>query len=375
MLSILIILILIIALQKVRGVSNRLNTENTKWGVEEIYGEDLLDQHDYARDGFKILESHEGDLYGSIESNKLYKTSGINSDRYLIHEFQEKDRIVSMESLANGNFLVCTSESRWLDKANGKIYLGKEDSPELKKVLDLAIGDAYHWNYAHDEDGYVFISEYGYKGEDNNARRIYRSKDFGESFELVYEPETEEGYHNHIIHIDKNDSEKIYQVIGDDNKRLLISEDRGDSWRSLDWGDYHPTSIIDMGDYLLMGLDGVPYSGIISFDKETEEISKSLKLNKPDGGSVYTMLETDGKIYAGFMSYADKDSWDGTIYTSEDGGESWEREFSFDKLDESAGLGIYKFIENNGEIYIDMHFPYMEEKSLKTYFGTVKLNI
>lgn len=342
--------------------------------VHDKYGVEVTEDYEYSRDGFFVLASYENYLYGKIEPNILYKTLTTNGIRIPIYEFDKEDKIISIYTLKNGSMLVGTSESRWLDRQNGKVYLSKDGGLSFKKVLDLEIGDAYHWSYASDDEGYVYISEYGYKGEDNNARRIYQSKDYGESFDNIYEPKREEGYHNHKIHVDRKDKNKIYQVVGDDNKRLLISEDRGKTWRTVWWGNYHPTSIIDMGDHLLMGLDGAPYSGIIRFDKKTEEVSEALKLSSPEGGSVYTMLYNRGTIYAGFMSYGDKDPWDGTIYISKDQGKTWQKDYSFDKLDKVGGVGIYKFVPKGDKIYINIQLPYKEDGRIKHYFGTVEID-
>lgn len=337
------------------------------------YSDIGYEEYLYAKDGFNVLSSDDDYLYGTIKGNRLFKTENINGSRFLLQRFE--DNIVSLEVLENGNILLCTTRGRWLEDAGSKIYLSKDKGKTFEVVLEMKTGDAFHWNYAHDDEGYVFISEYGRKDKQDNARRIYRSNDWGETFECIYEPKEEEGYHNHKIHIDKLDKNIIYQVVGDDNKRLLISRDRGDTWESIYWGDYHPTSLVDLGDSIVFGLDGAPYSGIVKFDKETMKISQKLRFKKPKrGGSVYAMTEYEDKLYAGFMSYGDSENWDGRIYTSDDDGENWGLLDGFDKIEETMGVGFHKFVEKGGKLYVNVQLPYeSHDGSSKHYFGTLKI--
>lgn len=344
--------------------------DNLNLKYEDI---ELIGGYEFAKDGFRVLESDDEYLYGVIDSNNLYRTKGINEKRELIQTFDKN--IITMHTLENKNLLLSTSESRWIDRPNGDIYLFDDDSKELKKVLTLKSGDAYHWNIASDKKGNVYISEYGIKSEKDNARRIYKSDNFGEDFKLIYNPKKEEGYHNHKIIVDKNNENIVYQVIGDLNKRLLISEDKGDNWRSIDWGNYHPTSIIDIGDYLILGLDGAPYSGIARFNKETEKVEEVFKTPKPYGGSIYSMIEHEGKIYAGNMSYSNKEKWHGSIMVSKDKGKTWEIEYIFDKLSEDMGVGLNKLVSHEDKLFVLCQIPYKCPTSgeNKHYFGTIEL--
>lgn len=300
----------------------------------------------------------------------LYRSSDYGESWELVHIFEKK--IEAIHIAPNGYIFISISNDRWSREAKGEIWRFSDTELEFIKVLDVESGAAYTWNIASDDEGYVFVSEYGYKGEIDNARRIYRSKDSGDNWEIVYEPEEILGYHNHVIHIDEEDNNIIYQVVGDDVKTILRSEDRGDTWESIVDG-YHPTSIIQIDNEILFGLDNYPNSGIIRYSKETGEVSDSLITPKPFSGSIYDMIYVNDIIYAGLLSY-DYNNWDGSIFISRDKGHTWENFLVWPK-DSRIGVGFYKFSVMDDYLFVWVTLPVEIDGIIEKYQGTLRIKL
>lgn len=335
------------------------------------YGEEI--KYSLLEPYFKVMAADNeyiwaaGDGQGDQFMKLLYKSSDYGNSWELVHTFEKT--IEGIHITEKGCIFVSISDDRWSDKANGEIWRSTNGGISFIKVLDLKTGTATNWNMASDDEGYIFISEYGYKGEERNARRIYRSKDNGLNWYIVYEPEEISGYHNHIIFIDKQDKNIIYQVIGDETKLILRSEDRGDTWSPIIEG-YHPTSILQIGNEILFGLDNYPYSGIIKYNKEVHKFENCFETPEPFDGSIYDMIYVNDIIYAGFLSYDDNE-WDGSIFISRDKGQNWENFFTWSK-EEDIGVGFYTFSAQDDYIFVWVTLPIEKDGIFEKYQGTLR---
>ena len=314
------------------------------------YAEEVIPKYDILEPFIKVMAADEEYLWaaGGTEDEFmkiLYKSKDHGDTWSIVHIF--KKTIEGIHINPNNNIFVSISNERRSQDAKGEIWRSTTNGAYFTKVLELESGVATNWNFASDREGYVFISEYGNKIEDN-ARKIYRSKNNGKDFEIVYNPEAIKGYHNHIINIDNRNPNIIYQSVGDDEKFILMSKDRGNSWSSIIEG-YHPTSMIQIDNTILWGLDNYPTSGIIRYDLNTEKLDYSIITPKPFGGSIYDMINVDGILYAGMMSY-DYDKWDGTIFTSKDKGLTWNNYLIIPRSEE-IGVGMYKFVTQGDYIF------------------------
>ena len=307
----------------------------------------------------------------SWETNTLYRSDDFGDTWIKTAKFDKT--IESVHITYDNTILVSLSKGRWLKEANSEILVSKDGGDSFQSVLALKSGAAYTWNIASDDEGYIFVSEYGYKSLPNNSRRIYRSKDGGLNWEIVYEPKETQGYHNHIIHIDQNDKNIIYQVIGDDVKAILKSTDRGDTWKKMISGTYHPTSVIQIENDLLWGLDCAPKSGIIKYNTSSKKLGFAFQTPKPYGGSIYDMMYVNDIIYAGFLSYSEPSNhWDGSIFISRDKGKTWENFCIWPKY-QNMGVGIYKFSHQGDYGYIWGVFPLDEGGTC--YYGTLRFKL
>ena len=153
----------------------------------------------------------------------------------------------------------------------------------------------------------------------------------------------------------------------------MMSEDRGDTWIRLE-ENTHPTSVVQIDDKLVYGLDGYPFGGFKIFDTNENKVIKDIKVDEIKKGSIYNMLEVNGKIYAGALSYNYQD-WPGRILESNDGGNTWETILLWNKP-EGFGVGFHDMVYWNGSLYIGVGVP-MENSDGDVYWGrgTIKIEI
>lgn len=303
----------------------------------------------------------------------LYRSGDLGASWEKVYAFPKL--IEGIHVTPKGVILVSISNGRWKKDADCEIYHSVDGGKTFKKVLDLKDGAAISWNFASDEDGYVYISEYGYKEAPNNARKIYRSKDSGISWRVVYNPKPRANHHNHIIQIDKDNKNIIYQSIGDVHKEIIHSTDRGDTWSKL-VHDYNPTAMLQIDRDIFWGLDNHPRSGIIKYNKDNKKVDFSLNTPKPYNGSIYDMIYENGVIYAGLLSYSQPShTWDGSMFISRDKGKTWENFAVWPKLNEKSGVGFYNIVAKDGYGFINGQFPVMRNGQPSHYVGTMKFKL
>lgn len=335
------------------------------------FGEESIAKYDIIEPFIKIMEADEEYLWAAGGSEEefmriLYRSDDYGDSWSIVHIFNKT--IEGIHISPNDNIFVSISNDRRGQDANCEIWRSTTKGSWFLKVLELESGVATNWNFASDKDGYVFISEYGHKDEDN-ARRIYRSSDNGTNFQVIYNPEPMQGYHNHIINIDMRDSNIIYQSIGDDIKGIIMSTDRGNTWSTIIEG-FHPTSALQIDNMILWGLDNYPYSGIIRYDLVTNKVDYSLITPKPFSGSIYDMLYIDNTIYSGMMAY-DYDNWDGSIFISRDEGLTWENYLTISR-NGHIGVGIYNLVSQGDYIFAWVSMPIEVDGIVEKYQGSIR---
>ena len=274
---------------------------------------------------------------------------------------------------AFGNIFVATTLDRWGSEGTAELFRSVDGGNTFHKVLDIASGAPYHWSIAS-QNGTMFLSEYGYKGESDNARRIYRSLDFGESWEVVYEPEPMHNYHNHKILIA---DEVVYQSVGDwPHNKIIRSVDRGETWE-LAVDGIHPTGAVVFDTHILWGLDsgGYPNSGVARYSRISGEIESFWHPPYPFEGSSYSMAMANGIVYAIFLSYSG-DSHPASIFFSRDEGETWEMLGYIDKYPQE-GIGLWTLTLDDTFGYIDIQTPVQLEdgERMSRYRGTLRFSL
>ncbi len=336
-------------------------------------------EYEPLRQGMRVLESNKDYLWfaGGNDrdgyGNVLYKSKDLGDSFEFVYAFDKL--IEGIHITPKNTILVSISNDRWSKDAKCEIHRSIDGGKTFTKVLDVTSGAVTNWNFTSDNDGYIFVSEYGYKNLPNNARKIYRSKDNGASFQVVYNPAEKNMSHNHVIQIDKNNKNIIYQSIGDKYKEIIVSKDRGNTWSRLIY-DYNPTSMLQIDNYVLIGLDNHPKTGIVKIDKATNTPQFVFSPEKPIKGSIYDMLYANDIIYAGLLSYSqDSHTWPGSMYISKDKGNTWENVMIWPKITNESGIGMYNFYEKDGYGFINGIFPYFVNGMAGHYTGTMKFKL
>jgi len=324
----------------------------------------------FLKDNFRVMAADDDHIWavGDPDRKGLYKSKDYGDTWEKVYEFSKE--IQGIHFTKHGSLLVSISTDRWACEEDGQLFRSRDKGVSFELVLDFKSGVATSWNMASDDRGFVYVSEYGYKRLPNNSRRIYRSKDDGLTWELIYSPEEQDQYHNHIVVIDNQNSDIIYQSVGDyHNACIMKSTDGGNTWKVIVRG-YHPTSAVQFDDYIVWGLDSSPYCGIAILDKKSDIIENTFILPEGYGGSVYDMLYANDVIYAGFLSYAGYE-WDGTIFISKDKGKTWEKYANWPKTPEQA-IGFLKFTALGDYGFIAVTLPVEGYGSDGYYRGTVR---
>ena len=273
-----------------------------------------------------------------------------------------------------GNIFVTTSIDRWGDTGMAQLFRSADGGVSFALVLDIISGAPYHWNIAS-KDGIMFLSEYGYKGSSDNARRIYRSLDFGSTWHIVFEPPPTYNWHNHKIII--TDAWAVYQSIGDmPHNHIIRSLDYGNTWE-LAIENLHPTAAVQIGNYILWGLDSganpdVPNSGIARYCIAAGEIESFWIPPYPFSGSCYDIAVANGIIYALFLSYGG-DVHPASIWYSKDEGRIWNL-MGYIEKQPFTGIGLWALTVDDMYGYIIVQTPTDFTSGIE-FLGTLRFRL
>lgn len=215
----------------------------------------------------------------------------------LLHNLPNYPSLVTaMHALSNDALLIATLD--------GGIY--KSVPPyysSSRKVLQMAVPDAHAqtWSFAS-KDGLVFAAEYGPITENaaNNATRVYKSSDYGETWTLVYTLPHDGLAHCHKILIDPT-TDIAWLCNGDAPHRYvrkLLPPDYTTAEVAVN--GIQPTGGVVVGDKILWAQDSGPY-GIYLMDKSTYELNLVLDLTQYpeyDGAGYNALMQApDGTVY------------------------------------------------------------------------------
>ena len=301
-------------------------------------------------------------------TGELLKSTDHGESWALIYEFSKPVNAIYADDF--GNIFVTVTYDRWAYEGTGELHKSSDGGETFRKVLDIESGVPLRWNIAS-RDGTMFVSEYGFKGVGNNARRIYRSFDFGETWETIFEPEPIYNFHHHKTLV--TDDGIVYQSTGDYyNSKIIRSLDNGYSWDTMVYG-LNPTSAVVFDTYILWGLDNSPWHGIARYDRQTGEISNALTLPYPFAGSCYDMAIAHGVVYALFLSYGGYEH-SASIFFSEDEGATWNLLGSIGKFS-TFGVGLYNLVVDERFGYIDIGTPVHQDGAISFFVGTLRFEL
>lgn len=318
-----------------------------------------------------IVMAHQDGILWARQNRTGYLLQSINQggNWNLVYKFEKPIRAIYLDT--KGNIFVSITGNRWSSIPTGQIHRSYNGGETFHKVLYGMSGAAEHWNIAS-RNGTIFISEYGFKGYGDNARRVYRSLDWGVTWQVVFDPGRIFNFHHHKTII--TDDGIVYQSIGDGrNAKIIRSTDNGETWQTVVKG-FQPTSAIVFDTHILWGLDGGPWYGVMRYDRRTGKVSNSLTVPYPFSSSNYDMLYAHGVVYAMFLSYG-RYSHPGSIFFSKDRGITWELLGYIEKTPR-WGIGLYSIVTDGTFAYVSISTPIYRNGSRETnFYGTLRFEL
>ena len=332
----------------------------------------FITEYAFLQTEITVHAIYENTLWASQNrTGRLLQSTNQGGNWTLIYEFHKPIRTVYIDEI--GNIFVSITLNRWAYVGTGEIFRSSDGGQTFCRVLALQSGTAEHWNIAS-RNGTMFVSEYGFKGYGDNARRIYRSLDWGIIWETVFEPVPLVNYHLHKTLI--LDDSVVYQSIGDgENAKIIRSDNNGNTWTTVVRG-FQPTSAIVLDNYILWGLDGGPWYGVARYSRQTGEITQAFTTPYPFGSSNYDMIKVHGVIYAMFLSYGGGSyCHPGSIFYSKDEGLTWELLGYITKAP-SWGVGLYSIVVDEEFAYVSISAPiYRYGRMEKNFYGTLRFKL
>jgi hypothetical protein len=150
--------------------------------------------------------------------------------------------------------------------------------------------------------GTIFFGEYTLNMDRKNSSSLFRSKDFGKTFECIKTFKPEEIRHIHFIEWDIFDN-CLWLGTGDrdSESKLYRSYDNGDTFELIGEGNqlWRAVGVSFTEDSIYWGTDAGSDSGthpnyIIKMDRQTKRLEKILEVNGPCHGNA---ILSDGTIY------------------------------------------------------------------------------
>ncbi len=293
-----------------------------------------------------------GLTYGKARSGTgrlytLYRSADKGSTWTKVGAFPSNSEMRYLTPLKSGTLLMHLNQSSaqiWRSADRGATWTRVFTFPHLYRTLTAhSIGD--------DASGNVFMATYNTLDSANHPNWVYRSRDDGRTWSVVYRRDTSR--HAHLLQVDPY-SGCAYVGFGDSAKQsaLVRSCDGGLTWRNFLTGS-ESTAVdvtFDVG-HLVFGQDKIwstPY--IVRVDKATATVQRMLKLPQPS----YSALRLSsgifliGTTHEPVGSAIDKNDPNVHLYASADG-ITWNDAFAV------------PWVHKNGYIRLQAQFKYPDD--------------
>jgi hypothetical protein len=214
-------------------------------GTHPIIGR-VLDDHDTR--WFPLFELTDGSWVG-VDAPSIVHSTDKGANFTTLHTFAKPN--VSLFKTAQGGYIAIVSDSASEEdatQANGQIWRSTDECETWEQVGTIVAGDTYVTGF--DSLGDVcYLTEYGGRTYPNNARRLYRSVNDGETWTMIkdfddFTPES--NLHTHFVRIDPYTAQDpivysdltIYVGTGDGDSvcGLHRSQDGGETWETIGSG-------------------------------------------------------------------------------------------------------------------------------------------
>ena len=159
----------------------------------------------------------------------------------------------------------------------GQLFRFASPFSAVTKVMQMTTVGAYPVSWSWTSKGnLVFVSEYGWKGDTNNSRRVYKSPDAGVTWAEVYQIPQVSGTHIHKILLDPY-TDILWVSNGDTVPRLTKLDPPDYTVGTVISTAIQPTWGIVFEDYILWIQDNAP-SGVYKMLKSDNSLSLVLNL-------------------------------------------------------------------------------------------------
>lgn len=186
---------------------------------------------------------------------------------------------------------------------NGDVDRYVVSSNTKTNVFSFTIGYASTWSITSKGD-LVFAGEYGPKSLPDNSRRVYKSTDAGQTWELAFETDNSNQAHIHKVLLDPyTDVLWVSQGDGSVNQKIFKVEPPYTT-PVVDATGYQPTDGVATENYILWGKDSGT-RGVLRYNKFTGEYDIPLDLSgTPYAAYIFSMAKDSlGNVYAGTYPY------------------------------------------------------------------------
>jgi len=294
------------------------------------------------------------DIYaGDVESGYFYQSTDHGISWRKLYHFQNGAGPIRCVFVSHQGTIFVSRDR------TGELLCSEDGGHTFVVCLNLSDQEASTvWHIVQNKKGWLFAGEYSNKRLDESCAFIYRSKDDGKNWEIVYN-NPDNARHIHFVAADPY-TNYLYAAMGDgdDRARLIRSEDEGNSWNTIGQNSLNPnidwqfTSIVFTPHFRIFGEDDPIQSDIIRTkdDQHFERVFIPTGIEKHNFWS-WGRIDSMGNICFGSWSQhlpLKKKRGKGVIYLSKDKGATWELVVDFGIYKNHSGTHFASnFLEND----------------------------
>jgi hypothetical protein len=239
----------------------------------------------------------------AAQGKRLYRLGEAGQSAEKVYEFSEP--IQGIHCMDQGALLVSTDADRWNPHLPCRLYRSLDGGRRFTQIKRFAASSVLWWSMAHDRRDHLYVGEYGPRGP-GQSKRVWKSQDYGESWQVVFTAPDSNGLHLHRVAVDPF-TDEVWVTHGDSPfQGVYRSRDQGATWylerRS------QPTAVAFTREAIYWGEDS--YRGQVTrCDRQSGQCTAVLEaaLLGPYGGSVYDMaVGRQGLIYVPMVKYAEQ---------------------------------------------------------------------
>lgn len=156
----------------------------------------------------------------------------------------------------------------------GGVWKSGLDGSDVTKVLQMPNGVlGKRASYFGEWKNVIILGEYGDRTLEDNPRRIWLSRDYGNTWDLIWEPEPRSIYHVHGVTFDPYES-IIWVCTGDiQNSNVMWSKDWGMTWNY----------VFEFGEAPSQFMEAVPLPNCVIFTPDSRHVA-FYRWNRPSAG-------------------------------------------------------------------------------------------